>query len=272
MAFLTEPEPPRGVALDALPGIRRIVAPNPGVMTCHGTNTYLVDDKDGTLVVDPGPEGHGHVAAILSATDGRVSRILLTHRHRDHLGALPALRAATGATTYAFRDVADQSFDPEIELADGDTVGPWTAMHTPGHAPDHLCFARADGVVLTGDHIMSFSTTVVSPPLGDMSRYFGSLRRMLARPDTTYLPGHGPVLHGPQRYVAEMIERRQEREDEILRALAGGLRAPEVIARSLYHKQDPVLQFAAERNVLAHLIKLETEGRAVRIGDAWHRS
>src|SRR5262249_28918630 len=156
LAFLTEPEPPRGTALPIAPGIARIVAPNPGPMTYHGTNTYLIEGADGTTVMDPGPDDAGHVNAILGATRGRVGAILLSHTHRDHAGAVRALRAASGAQVQAFHSGADPSFAPDIPLADGDAACGWTVLHTPGHAADHLCFAR-DGVLFSADHVMSWS-------------------------------------------------------------------------------------------------------------------
>jgi glyoxylase-like metal-dependent hydrolase (beta-lactamase superfamily II) len=269
MAFLTEPEPPRGVPIDAIPGIRRIVAANPGPMTYHGTNTWLADGPDGAIVLDPGPDDAAHVRHILDATGGRVKLILLSHTHADHLGAVAALRVATGARVYGFHRSADPAFAPDIPLQDGDVVEGWTALHTPGHAADHLCFARADGVVFTADHVMTWSTSVVSPPGGDMADYFASLRRLLAREDRVYLPGHGPPRHNPRPYAQELLDHRIKREAAILAALAEGPRdAPSLVAM-LYTPLNPRLQAAAGRNVLAHLQKLRREGRATPDGEAW---
>lgn len=268
MAFLTEPEPPRGIATEIMPGIRRIVAVNPGVMTYHGTNTYLLDGADGTTVLDPGPDDAAHVAAIL-AQAGPVARILLSHTHRDHLGALAALKSATGAPTYAFHCSAEQSFVPDHGLDHGESVAGWQALFTPGHAADHLCFARADGVVFTADHVMSWSSSVVSPPNGDMVAYFASLELLLARDDRTYLPGHGPRLDTPKPFVRDLLDHRMKREGAILAALDNRPASTMGLVEALYSKIDPVLKRAAERNVVAHLHKLAREGRAVELAEGW---
>jgi len=269
MRFLTEPEPERGVALDVLPGVRRIVADNPGPMTYHGTNTYLIETADGISVLDPGPDSPGHVDAIVAATGGRVGRILVSHTHRDHFGAAAALKVATGAPTYGYRESAEAAFTPDVGLADGEAVAGLTAIHTPGHAADHLCFAMPGGVLFTADHVMPWSTSVVSPPGGDMAAYFASLRLLLERDDEIYLSGHGPKLEHPLPYVRELLEHRTAREDAIAAALADGPASPERLTELLYPHLDPRLRRPAERNVLAHLLKLETEGRARRDGNIW---
>lgn len=269
MAFLTEPEPPRGQTLPVLPGIARLVAANPGPMTYRGTNTYLIDGPDGITVLDPGPDQAEHVAHILAATGGKVARILLSHTHPDHLGAVPALKAATGAPVFSFHRSQDPAHTPDQPLQDGDTVAGWTALHTPGHASDHLCFARADGVVFTADHVMSWSTSIVSPPHGHMGDYFASLRRLLARPDTTYLPGHGPPIEDPHPFVRALLAHRAQREAAIAAALAGGPRGTLELVDALYSQITPNLRPAAERNVIAHLHKLRDEGRAVEDGAVW---
>ena len=269
MAFLTEAEPPRGQVLPVVPGIGRIVAANPGPMTYHGTNTYLITGDDGTTVLDPGPDQAAHVQHIVAATGGRVARILLSHTHADHVGAVAGLRAATGAKVHSFHRSQDPSHTPDHPLHDGDTVAGWTALHTPGHAADHLCFARADGVVFTADHVMSWSTSIVSPPQGDMAAYVASLRRLLARPDTTYLPGHGPPITDPQPFVRALLVHRAQRESAIATALQGGPRTSLGLVDALYSQINPNLRRAAERNVIAHLYKLRDEGRAVEDGELW---
>ena len=271
MAFLTEPEPIRGVVHPVLPGIGRIVAANPGPMTYHGTNTYLIDGPDGTTVLDPGPEDPTHVQHILDATSGRIARILLTHTHFDHLGALPALRAATGAKAHAWHLSADLSFTPDAPLHHGSEIAGWVAHFTPGHAKDHLCFARADGVVFTGDHIMSWSSSIVSPPNGDMTAYFASLRHMLTRTDRSYLPGHGPPITEPHAFAQFLLEHRLKRETAIAEALAEAPQTTMALVDRLYMPINPRLRGAAERNVIAHLHKLRDEGIAVQHGEHWQQ-
>lgn len=272
VGFLTESEPARGAVLLVHPGIRRLVAPNPGPMTYWGTNTYLIDAPGGVLVLDPGPDDNGHVAAVLAAVDAPVVGILLTHTHHDHLGAVAALRAATGAPVHAWHEPADPGFAPDRSLRDGEAVEDWTALHTPGHAADHLCFARADGTVFSGDHVMGWSSSVVSPPGGNMRQYFNSLRRMLARDDTAYLPGHGPAVASPQPLVRALLAHRQMRERAIMDALAAEPWTATALTERLYADVPPALRRAAERNVTAHLLKLQEEGRVREISGSWVRS
>jgi glyoxylase-like metal-dependent hydrolase (beta-lactamase superfamily II) len=274
MPFLTEPEPERGMVLPVIPGISRIVAANPGPMTYYGTNTYLIDTPDGVVVLDPGPEEHPeHVEAILHATGPNVALILVSHTHHDHVGAVPALQDATGAPTVGFRDSGSDSFTADIKLADGDMIAGMLAIHTPGHASDHLCFAlpAKDGtaVLFSADHVMSWSTSVVSPPGGDMTDYFASLRLLLDRTDDVFLPGHGPKLPEPRALVREMLTHRMMREQAIERKLAQGPTGTYALMNTLYSQVHPRLRRAAERNVLAHLLKLEAEGKVLRDGEMW---
>ena len=269
--FLTEPEPARGVPVVLAPGIRRVVAPNPGPMTYWGTNTYILDGPDGSTILDPGPDDPAHVAAVLAAA-GQVARIVLSHTHHDHLGATAALRAATSAPVHAWPEPEDPALVPDVALHDGDVVAGWTALHTPGHAPDHLCFARADGVLLSADHVMSWSTSVIAAPGGDMGEYFASLRRLLGRPETLYLPGHGPPHPDPQPFVQALLDHRLKREAAILGALGASPLGSRAITEVLYKDVDPRLRRAAERNVLAHLAKLAREGQARATGGGWVRA
>jgi glyoxylase-like metal-dependent hydrolase (beta-lactamase superfamily II) len=273
MAFLTEPEPERGAVLPVLPGISRVVAHNPGPMTYHGTNTYLIETAQGLVVLDPGPDDAQHVDAVLRATGGKVDLILLSHTHHDHLGATAALKQATGAQTAGFRTPADAAFVPDRPLDDGDEVAGMTALHTPGHASDHLCFAMAgkDGkpILFSADHVMSWNSSVVSPPDGDMRAYFASLKRVLDRADDVFLPGHGPPLPEPRRLTRALLFHRMERERAIQVALVKGPTTTTALRDKMYSQTHPRLQRAAERNVLAHLLKLEAEGKARRDGEAW---
>jgi glyoxylase-like metal-dependent hydrolase (beta-lactamase superfamily II) len=267
--FMTESEPRRGMLLPAAPGIGRIVAPNPGPMTYHGTNSWLLDEPEGFAIIDPGPDDRSHVAALLAVTQGRLSRILLTHTHPDHLGATAALQAATGAPVLAWGTPWAPNFTPTRPIEDGERIGSLTALHTPGHASDHLCFADDEGRVFTGDHVMSWSTSVVSPPDGDMLAYMDSLRRLIARDATLYLPGHGPPLPNPGTLARGMLGHRIMREASILRCLDAGHTTDEAIATTIYAGLAPHLIPAAARNVLAHLLKLQAEGRATQHNGHW---
>ncbi len=267
LRFLTEPPPPRATLLPIQPAVSRLVADNPGRMTYHGTNTYLIERAGGVVVVDPGPNDAAHVADILRLAPGPIRLVLLTHTHADHLGAVRALQQATNAPTAAWHASADPAFTPDQALRDGDEIAGMMALFTPGHAADHLCFALPDGTVLSGDLVMAWSTTVISPPGGDMAAYFTSLHRLLSRPgDTRYLPGHGPPLPDPADYVSALLAHRLAREEAILVALASAPATPAMLVEALYPGLDPALQPAAARSVLAHLLKLQSEGR-LRRGD-----
>jgi len=269
VAFLSEKVPDYGAVAHVAPGVRRVVARNPGPMTYHGTNTWLVDSDDGLTLIDPGPDDAAHVAALLDAVDGRLARILVTHTHPDHVGAAPALQAATGAPMMGWGRPWARDFVPDFALADGQSVGGLTALHTPGHASDHLCFVWRDGAVFSGDHVMSWNTSIVSPPDGDMAAYMDGLRLLLAREDRVFYGGHGPVLPEPQALVRAMLVHRVGREAAVLGALRAEKLAPMAIVDALYTELDVRLKKAAERTVLAHLLKLEAEGGAVRDGDGW---
>ena len=264
MAYLTEAAPPRGEAMTMAPGIRRIVADNPGPMTYHGTNTYLIEGPDGISVLDPGPDDPAHLAAVRQAA-GQVARILISHSHIDHVAGLATFRAMAAAPVFAFSpDLA-----PDHVLADGDSIAGWTALHTPGHAPDHLCFARNDGVVMSADHVMGWSSSIVSPPDGDMAAYFASLHRMLRRDDRLYLPGHGPAIADPRGHTQFLLDHRIARETAILAALGQGRRRVPDVVDAVYAELADHLRPAAERSVLSHLVKLKAEGRAARAGGSW---
>ncbi len=271
MSFLTEPEPARGVALPVHPGIRRIVAANPGVMTYWGTNTYLIDAPGGVLVLDPGPDDPAHARDVLAAAGGPVIGILLSHTHHDHLGATAALRAATAAPVYAWLAPADPALVPDVALRDGDRVEGWQALHTPGHASDHLCFAGPDGVLFSADHVMSWSSSVVGPPGGNMADYVASLRRLLARDDRLYLPGHGPPLPDPVPFAQDLLDHRLAREAAIEALLTQTPRTAREVTQVLYAGVDPRLHRAAERNVMAHLAKLAAEFRVAAVETGWIR-
>ncbi|MEL6477122.1 MAG: MBL fold metallo-hydrolase [Pseudomonadota bacterium] len=283
-----------GVAEEiAVPGVavRRITCRNPSPMTFTGTQTYLVGQGDDLTVIDPGPEDPAHRDAILRAAGGRIARILVTHTHVDHSAGAPGLAEASGAETHAFgphgsgmtevmRDLAgasdlgggeggDRGFRPHHGLADGDTVvgAGWTlrALHTPGHLSNHLSFAlEGTGVVFTGDTVMGWATTLVSPPEGDMAAFMASLERLAARADTLYLPGHGAPVRDPAAMLSHQLAHRRQRAQQILTALSDGPAEPEALTRRIYVDLAPELLPAASRNVLATLIWQVADG-AVRV-------
>jgi len=277
-----------GVASEVAPGVRRLVAPNPGPMTDHGTNTYIVGRGD-VAVIDPGPESPDHLQALLDelAREGeRVSHILITHTHLDHCAGLAALKNATGALTAGFgsvglrqsdtlgpggRSFADGSFAPDIPLRDGDALSGegWeiTALHTPGHAPDHLCFDYAPARALfSGDHVMGWNTSVIAPPEGHMGVYLDSLQRLLTHDHHAYLPGHGGSVDQPQRLVKSFIMHRRWRENEILNVMHGGAQSVPAITARVYAGLPEHLERAAQLSVLAHLERLVENGRAQASG------
>jgi glyoxylase-like metal-dependent hydrolase (beta-lactamase superfamily II) len=277
---------PYGTAEQVSPLIRRVVARNPGPFTFLGTGTYIVG-RGRVAVIDPGPDLGEHVAALLAALAGEtVSHILITHTHIDHSPAAAALKAATGAPCLGFgphgaigetgEAGADLAFRPDIPMADGESASGegWTltAFHSPGHASNHLCFALAEEQALfSGDQVMGWSTTVVSPPDGDMAAYMASLDRLLARRDRIYWPTHGGPIRDPEAHVAELIAHRRARRAAILAALASGPAQPADIVAKVYLGLDPRLVQAAAESVRAHLIELAASGLAVEEGGVWRR-
>lgn len=271
---------------EVAPGIRRLLAPNPSSFTFTGTQTYVVGTRD-VAVIDPGPDDEVHVAHLLHALGGeKVASILVTHTHRDHSPASRPLAAATGAPILGCAPLAiaddgpraDAAFDfdyaPDVVLADGGRVAgdDWTleAVATPGHTSNHLCFAWPEGGALfTGDHVMGWSTTIVSPPDGDMADYMASLELLLTRDDLVYYPTHGPAITEPKAHVRALIQHRRMREAQILQALQDGEGIITDIVPILYRETDPGLYPAAARSVLAHLLDLEARGRVARAGDSW---
>lgn len=268
------------------PGIRRLLAPNPSAFTFTGTQTYVVGTRD-VAVIDPGPDDPAHVAHLLTALGSeKVSAILVTHTHRDHSPASRPLAGSTGAPILGCAPLAipddgpraDAAFDfdyaPDAVLADGGRVAGdgWTleAVATPGHTSNHLCFAwPEDKALFTGDHVMGWSTTIVSPPDGDMADYMASLERLLGRDDAVYYPTHGPAITEPKAHVRALIEHRRMREAQILAALQDGEGIITDMVPALYRETDPGLYPAAARSVLAHLLDLEARGRVARAGDVW---
>lgn len=279
-------ELPVGRVVEVEPLVRRVLAANPGPFTYTGTQTYIVGHGE-VAVIDPGPNEPEHVAALIDAVAGeKVVAILCTHTHRDHSPAAVALTAATGAPVVGCAPLvlddlgprADASFDatyaPDRVLGDGEAVrGPgWTltALATPGHTSNHLCFALEEsGALFTGDHVMGWSTTVVSPPDGDMAAYMGSLDRLMARADRVYYPAHGDPVENPQRFVRGLAGHRKQREGQILRLLREGVGHIPTMVERMYVGLDPRLHGAAGRSVLAHLIDLRDRGVALEQEEEW---
>jgi glyoxylase-like metal-dependent hydrolase (beta-lactamase superfamily II) len=270
-----------GVPRELAPGVVRIVANNPGPFTFKGTNTYLIGN-DELALIDPGPDDPVHLQAILKAIGKRsLSHVVITHTHRDHTDGMPALLAATGARTAGFGRLArergsrktspsgsefvDDDFVPDVRLRDGSRLqgNGWAleALHTPGHAPDHLCFALAGTKILfSGDHVMGWNTSVIAPPEGSMSDYMAALERLQQRTDEIYYPGHGGQVADPQRLVKAFLLHRRMREQAILDCIRSGTDSVRSIVPVIYRDLNPKLVNAASLSVLAHVEHLIARG------------
>lgn len=267
-----DPRHGRAVAIGNL--VRRITARNPGPFTFHGTNTFIVGGEEEVAVVDPGPDDATHVAELLWAIgDARVVAILPTHSHRDHVGAVPALAAATGAPVLMGARHAAEIPTTGI-LADGDTIAVedfvLEAITTPGHACDHLCFALTpDRMIFTGDHVMAWSTSVVIPPDGSMAAYMASLDKIAQRPERRLLPAHGPGIGEATSgdHLAGLIHHRRRRERALLERVAAtpDRTVPELV-EAIYTDVDRSLHAAAAQSLLAHVEDLVARGRLVGDG------
>ena len=275
------------------PNVRRVIAENPSKYTHRGTGTYIVGTGE-VAVIDPGPELDSHRVALEAALTGeRVTAICITHCHIDHSPLAAWLSERTGAPTIAFgphREGVDSappelaadehhesiewSFRPDIVVADGEVAASggrgdarWSlqAVYTPGHTPNHLCFALPEqSILFTGDHVMGWSTTVVSPPDGDMRAYVDSLRKVAGRRDAVLWPTHGPAVERPDHYLHYLIEHRLDRERQILALLDANITEVSDIVAVLYADVDPALHEPAARSVQAHIRKLADEGRLER--------
>lgn len=285
----TEFNPPVGQPEDLGRGIRRILAPNPSAMTFRGTNTYLLGETD-LAVIDPGPDDPAHLEAVLRAVGPgqRISHIFVTHAHLDHAPLARALAHRTGAAVLAYgtaragRSAAmqqlaaaglgdggegvDLAFQPDHCLQDGETVHAqgWslTAHWTPGHLGNHMCFA-ARGAIFTGDLVMGWASSLVSPPDGDLSDFMASCAKLRALPAEVYHSGHGAPIEAPLARLDWLIAHRRSREAAILEHLAHGPADAETLARQIYTDTPPALLPAATRNVLAHLIDLHGKSMAL---------
>ncbi len=280
---------PPGRSEEIAPGVRRLLANNPGPFTFKGTVSYIIGHGK-VAIIDPGPLDDAHVAALLDAVRGEtVTHIFVTHTHRDHSPAAAPIKAATGAPTYAqgphraARELhigeaprldsgGDRDFRPDHMLVDGEVVSGsgWAleAVATPGHAANHMAFALKDTeLMFSGDHVMAWSTPVVAPPDGAMSDYMASLRKVAARPETTYFPGHGGAVRDAPAFVQHYIRHRQAREAAILNQFAHGESDIPSLVRAIYLGLDPRLLKAAGLSVLAHLEDLVARGRVATEGE-----
>ena len=259
--------------------VRRVTAPNPGVMTGPGTNAYIIG-MDALALIDPGPESAPHLAAMLEAVGNRLKWILCTHTHLDHSPGARALKAATGAQVLGFGAVPDDgrqdtAFAPDRALRDGDVLdcGAFSlrAVHTPGHASNHLCYLlERRKLLFTGDHIMQGSTVVISPPDGDMTAYLRSLEGLLSVDLAAIAPGHGHVIDKPHDEVRRLIAHRGKRERKVLDAL--GRKNPATLDDLLplvYDDVSPRIHPVARRSLHAHVLKLKQDGRVAAEGDSW---
>jgi len=281
--FDTNHNPRIGVAEILADGLQVVTAPNAGAMTFSGTRSYILGESE-VAIIDPGPDDPRHLAALLGALGGRrVSHIIVTHTHVDHSPLARILSEKTGAPVYGFgpADAArsrlmhrlaavqdlggaegiDPVFCADILIADADMLNGdgWelAAIHTPGHLSNHLCFAwQGTGELFSGDHVMGWATTLISPPDGDLGAFRQSLYKLQARPETTYHCGHGKTLHNPAKIITYILAHRQAREDQIRALLDTGPQTVAGLTQQIYCDVDPRLHRAASRNVLAHLIDL----------------
>lgn len=276
-----------GRAVRIAPQLRRITAPNASPMTFTGTQTYLAGDTN-VVVIDPGPANPDHIQTIINALGPkeRVVGILVTHTHIDHSPAAAPLAKATGAPVFAFGEHgtgmseamialsktgadmgggegADRDFKPTMAVKDGDVIKfpglSFTALHTPGHLSNHLCFDVGNGVVFTGDLVMGWATTMVSPPDGDMAAFMNSLRAMQERGDRLYYPGHGEPVRNVAENLDYQISHRKLRDAQIRQVLKSAPATPTELTAKIYTNVDKSLHPAAARNVFAHLLGMLSE-------------
>lgn len=299
------------VSDEVLPGIRRVVAENPGPYTFKGTATFLIGRGD-VAIVDPGPADEAHIDAIVAALAGeRITHQLITHTHPDHSPGARLIKERTGAPTFGFgphpvlddhasahepkeydedeakkpqadqnadasqnekssEEKSDVNFVPDTVLRDGDAIkgANWMveAVHTPGHLANHLCFSLDGRVLFTGDHVMGWSTSVISPPGGDLDDYLASLAKLLPRTESIYVPTHGSPISNPHDFVRGLIDHRNERTAQIQGQLRAGPRTVRELVTALYLGLDTRLITAAGRSVTAHLESLERAGAVVKEG------
>ncbi len=263
---LSTPRP--GELVEVADGVVRLTAPNPSIMTGPGTNSYLVGTRS-LVAIDPGPEDEGHLAALAEAAGGRLKAVIVTHTHRDHAPGARRLAELTGATVLGYEE--RDGFRPDRRLAEGDVVAegdlPLVALHTPGHASDHLCYLAQRGgrLLFSGDHVMGGSTVVIAPPDGEMRAYLSSLERLLELSPAigAIAPGHGPALSNPLDVLRGYIGHRLARERAVQAALSARHQASvDEIVADVYTDVREELHPIARYSVWAHLLKLREEGEA----------
>ncbi len=275
-----------GTVTQLAPGIRRVIANNPGPFTFHGTGTYILGTGK-VAVIDPGPNDEAHIDAILAGLPGEeVSHILVTHTHMDHSPGCRPLQAETGAPTYAYgphgagkieqgvqvEEGGDMDFEPDHLVTHGDIIQgeDWTVecVYTPGHTSNHLCFALQEQKALfTGDHVMGWSTSIISPPDGDMADYMQSLELLLGRDDDIYWPTHGPSIIDPKTHVQAYIDHRLEREQQILACIDQGTHQIREMVPLMYRDTPEFMYPAAARSVLAAMENLVRKEQVVVQGE-----
>ena len=274
--------PPSGISEDIYPNLKRIIAPNPSPMTFWGTNTYILGTNE-LAIIDPGPAVQSHFDAIMSSLNKNqsITHILITHSHIDHSPLAKQLSERTSAPILAFGESSagksaimtnlknldggegiDYDFKPDVTLNDNQILKnkEWCikSLHTPGHMGNHLCFSwEGENILFSGDLVMGWATSMVSPPDGDLTDFMNSIKSLQLRsPDKLFFPGHGAPIENPSLRLQELYEHRKKREGEILSALETGLATISEITESVYADLDKRLIIAAKRNVLAHLIDL----------------
>jgi len=289
-------DPQYGTAVDVSPLVQRIVCNNGGPFTFTGTGTYVVGNET-VAVIDPGPDDDDHFAALLAALDGKtVSHIVITHTHMDHSPLAARLKQATGARTFAYGPHGagrvsnsgdlqldaggDYNFAPDVIVDDGDVLSAadWSleAVFTPGHTSNHMAFAlKEENALFSGDHVMSWSTSVIAPPDGYMADYFASLKKLLERDEDIYWPTHGGPRRDPRAFVRAFLTHRKMREAAIETRIKKGDRRIGDIVKNIYSDVDPRLHPAAAMSTMAHIEHLierervKTEGELSLSGEFW---
>lgn len=285
-----------GVVEQVAPQIRRVIAENPSPFTLYGTGTYILGEGE-VAVIDPGPADAQHISALLQAVEGEtISHILVTHTHMDHSPGCRLLQAECDAKTYAYgphgagkleqgvtvEEGGDMDFDPDVLVTDGEILegSNWSVecVYTPGHTSNHMCFQlREQQALFTGDHVMGWSTSIISPPDGDMAAYMLSLEKLLARDDAVYWPTHGPAITEPKVHVQAFIEHRRERENQILACIDRDVHVIDDMVPLMYKDTPEFMYPAAARSVLAAIEYLVQQGKlsapdGISLQGSYHRS